>query len=393
MTMDIRDVVIVGGGAVGCAVAYHLKTLAPRLSVTVLERDPRYLAASSALSASSIRLQFSQPVNIALSRYGMDFLREAGERLEVDGERPEIGYVERGYLYLATAAGAAGLRELNAIQRGCGADVALLEPAALSARFPWLATDDLALGSLGLRGEGWFDGWSLLQALRRKARALGAGFVHAEATALERRGRRIEAVTCADGRRIACGLLVNAAGPQAAAVARMAGVELPVVALRHSVFVFDAREPLADVPLTIDPSGFWFRPEGPRRFIAGAPPRDAGTPASATLEVDHAQFEDELWPGLARRVPAFEAIRPGASWAGFYEMNTFDHNAILGRVPGVDNLLLANGFSGHGLQQAAGAGLAVAEIAIHGAARTLDVGALAFERIAAGRPVLERNVI
>lgn len=393
MTMDRADVVIVGGGVMGCALAWQLRRLEPACAVCVLERDPRYLTASSALSASSIRQQFSQPVNIALSRYGFEFLRTLGERLAVDGERPDVGLVERGYLYLATADGAATLRELNALQRACGADIALLEPAALAARFPWLATDDLALGSLGLRGEGWFDGYALLQALRRKARALGARFVQAEAAALVMQGGRVEAVACADGRRVACGELVDAAGPQAAQVAAMAGVALPVVPLRHSVFVFDSRDALDGVPLVIDPSGFWFRPEGPRRFLVGAPPRDAGSPASATLEVDHAQFDDELWPGLAHRVPAFEAIRRGAAWAGFYEMNTFDHNAVIGRVPGRANFSLLCGFSGHGLQQAAGAGLALAEILLHGASRTLDVSTLGFDRIAAGRPVLERNVI
>ena len=393
MTQHRADIVIVGGGVMGCALAYQLRTLDRTRSVCVLERDPRYVAASSALSASSIRQQFSQPVNIALSRYGFEFLRSLGERLEVDGERPDVGLVERGYLYLATADGASTLRELNALQRACGADIALLEPAALAARFPWLATDDLALGSLGLRGEGWFDGYALLQALRRKARALGAEFVHAEVVSLAMQGDRVEAVACADGRRIGCGELVDAAGPQAAQVAAMAGVALPVVPLRHSVFVFDSRDALEGVPLVIDPGGFWFRPEGPRRFLVGAPPRDAGTPASATLEVDHAQFDDELWPGLARRVPAFEAIRRGAAWAGFYEMNTFDHNALIGRVPGRANFSALCGFSGHGLQQAAGAGLALAEILVHGASRTLDVSSLGVERIAARRPVLERNVI
>ncbi|MEP6502777.1 MAG: FAD-binding oxidoreductase [Betaproteobacteria bacterium] len=393
MTTDRQDVVIVGGGVMGCSVAYHLKLLAPELGVLVIERDPRYVAASSALSASSIRQQFSSPVNIALSQYGFRFLSEAGDRLAVTGERPDVGLVERGYLYLATAAGAESLRELNALQRGCGADVALLAPDALAARFPWLATHDLALGSLGLHGEGWFDGYALLQALRRKAKALGAGFLHAEVTGLEMSAGRVAAVDCGDGRRIACGELVNAAGPQAGHVARLAGVELPVVPMRHGVFVFECRDALADVPLVIDPCGLWFRPEGARRFLVGAPPRDPASPDNATLEVDHAQFDDELWPALAHRVPAFEAIRRTSAWAGFYEMNTFDHNAIIGRVPDVANLLLINGFSGHGLQQAPAAGLALAEILVHGAAGTIDVSPLAFDRIAAGRPVRERNVI
>jgi glycine/D-amino acid oxidase-like deaminating enzyme len=393
LTADRYDIVIVGGGVMGCSVAYHLKLLAPALTVLVMERDPRHVAASSALSAGSIRQQFSTPVNIALSRYGFQFLREAGDRLAVDGERPEVGLVERGYLYLATAAGAESLRELNAVQRGCGADIALLAPDALSARFPWLATDDLALASLGLHGEGWFDGYGLLQALRRKAKSLGAEFLRAEAVGLRLSAGRVAAVECSDGRRIGCGELVNAAGPQAARVAACAGVALPVVPVRHSVFVLECPQALPDMPLVIDPCGLWFRPEGARRFLAGAPPRDPASPASATLEVDHAQFDEQLWPALAHRVPAFEALRCVSAWAGFYEMNLFDQNALIGRVPEVANLLLINGFSGHGLQQAPAAGLALAEIVVHGAARTIDVATLGLARIAAGRPVTERNII
>ncbi len=388
-----HDVVILGAGVMGCSVAYHLKTLEPALSVLVVERDPSYATASSALSASSIRQQFSTPVNIALSQYGVAFLRDATQRLAVDDERPEVGFVERGYLYLATSAGAPALRELNAIQRGCGADIALFDSPALASRYPWLATADLALGSLGLSGEGWFDGYALLQALRRKAKALGAEFVAAEASELVLAAGRVAAIVCADGRRFGCGMVVNAAGPQAAHVARMAGIALPVAPMRQSVFVFECRDALADVPLVIDPCGLWFRPEGACRFIAGAPPRDAGTDTSTTLTVDHAQFDEQLWPALARRVPAFEAIRQTSSWAGFYEMNLFDHNAIIGRAGEPANLLLINGFSGHGLQQAPAAGLALAEIVLHGQSRTLDVSALAFDRIAQGRPLRECNII
>ncbi len=388
-----HDVVIVGAGVMGCSVAYHLKTLEPTLSVLVIERDPSYATASSALSASSIRQQFSTPVNIALSQDGIAFLRDAAQRLAVGDERPEVGLSERGYLYLATAAGAPALRELNAVQRACGADIALLDAAALAARYPWLATDDLALGSLGVRGEGWFDGHGLLQALRRKAKSLGATFVAAEATGLRLEAGRVAAVETADGRAWPCGTLVNAAGPHAARVARWAGVELPVVPMRQCVFVFECRETLADVPLVIDPGGLWFRPEGPRRFIAGAPPRDPASPDNATLEIDHAQFDEQLWPALARRVPAFEAIRRTSAWAGFYEMNLFDHNAVIGPVGEPANLLLINGFSGHGLQQAPAAGRALAEIVVHGRSRTIDVSALAFDRIAQGRPLRERNII
>ena len=168
------EVTVIGGGVMGAATACFLAR-DHGARVTVVERDPSYAQASSSLSLSSIRQQFSQPANIALSRWSLDFLRRVGEELATDDDVPAIGLVEPGYLYLATAAGAPLLQSLNAVQRAHGADVALLAPAQIAARFPWLAVDDLALGSLGLSGEGWFDGPALHRAFRRKARACGCG--------------------------------------------------------------------------------------------------------------------------------------------------------------------------------------------------------------------------
>ncbi len=389
-----QHIVIVGGGVIGSASAYFtLADPAFRGSVTVIERDPTYAQASSALSASSIRQQFSTAVNIAIGHYGIAFLRNAAEHLAVGDERPEIGLVEPGYLYLATTAGASMLAEHHALQRTLGVDVALLDPAALRTRFPWLATADLALGSLGLTGEGWFDGYSLLQAFRRKARSLGARYVAAEATGFSASGERISAVELADGARIDGDIFVNAAGPWAARVARWAGIDLPVRGRRRCVFVFSCPAPIARCPLVIDPCGLWFRPEGERQFICGTAPDPDQDADDAPLEVDHALFERAIWPALAARVPAFEALRQTRAWAGWYEYNSFDQNGIVGAHPQVRNLIFANGFSGHGMQQAPAVGRGVAELLVHGGYRTLDLTPLAFERIAENRPLVERNVI
>ena len=382
------DVVVIGGGVIGSAVAMHLAL--GGAGVTVVERDPTYAAASSSLSASGIRQQYSQPVNIALGLYGITFLRDAAAHLLVDGEGPALSLREPGYLYLATSDGADTLRANHAVQRAAGVDVVLLDPAALRARFPWLSTDGLALGSLGLSGEGWFDGPGLAAAFRRKARSLGATWTHGDAAGLERDGARVSAVRLRDGTRLPCGAVVNAAGPHARAVAAMAGVPLPVEARRRCVFVFTCPDALPGCPLVIDPTGVWWRPEGDR-FIAGwSPPDDA---EDFGLEVDHALFDDVIWPALAARVPAFERVRGAGAWAGHYEFNTFDHNALLGPHPDAPNLYFANGFSGHGMQQAPGVGRGIAELVLHGAYQTLDLSALSVTRVAAGRPLLERNVI
>ena len=388
-----RHIVIVGGGVIGSAIAsFALGDPSFRGTVTVVERDPTYARASSALSASSIRQQFSTSINVDIGRYGIEFLRRADEELAVDGQRADLGLVEPGYLFLATAAGAAQLERSHAVQVARGVDVALLDPAALRARFPWLSTDGIALGSLGLSGEGWFDGWSLLQAFRRKARSRGAKYVVADATGFDVEGARIAAVRLADGSRLAGDVFVNAAGPWAASVARWLGIDLPVRARRRSVFVFTCPTPLPRCPLVIDPSGLWFRPEGDG-YIGGRSPDEADDPDDAPLDVDHAQFEHALWPILAQRVPAFEALRQTRAWAGYYEMNTVDHNGIVGAHPHWPNFVLANGFSGHGMQQSPAIGRGVAELIVHGGYRTLDLSPLGVERLARDERIVELNVV
>lgn len=389
-------IAIIGGGAIGSAIALFLTQMAPGQSVVVVERDPCYARASSALSASSIRQQFSSPINIAISQFGIEFLRDIGARLQVNGERPDIGLVEAGYLYLASPAGEAVLRDNHAVQRGMGADVALLAPGELRGRFPWLDTQGVTLGSLGLSSEGWFDGYSLLQALRRKAQAQGARYVQAEAVGVDTQAsggvQHISALRLADGERLACSAVVNAAGPWARAVAQWLGIDLPVFARRRTVFHFTCPQPLPGCPLLIDTSGIWLRPEG-AGFIAGFCPPEDQDPDDLPLEPDHAAFENHVWPTLAERIPAFEALRLHSSWAGYYEMNAFDHNAIVGRHPACDNLYFANGFSGHGLQQCPAIGRGLAERILTGRWQTLDLEPLAFQRLLDHRPLLERNVI
>ena len=376
-------IVIVGGGVMGSSIAWHLSG-DPGFEgpVTVIERDPAYTRASSALSASSIRQQFSTPLNIHLSRHGIEFLRQAKELLDVD-----LGLREPGYLFLASPAGEAVLRANNAIQRGEGCAVELLEPAALVRRFPAISRDGVVLASHGTANEGWFDGPALMQGFRRKARERGVAYVDDEVVALAP-----HEVTLRSGRVISARTIVIAAGPWSGEVAAMAGIALPVEPRRRSVFVFDCRETLPLLPLTIDPSGVWFRPEG-RFYLAGTTPAPGNDPAGAPLEVQHEEWDDLVWPALAHRVPAFEAAKVVNAWAGYYEYNTFDQNGIVGRHPEIDSIVFATGFSGHGIQQSPAVGRAVAELIVHGSYRTLDLSPFGYERISAGRPVRELNVV
>lgn len=387
------DVVIAGGGVIGSAVAYFLAA-EPGFDgqVLVVEPDPGYRHASTPRSVGGIRQQFSTPENIRMSAFGAAFLREAPQRLAVDGECPDLGFRERGYLFLASPEGAAVLAENRRVQAEHGADNVLLAPDQIAARFPWMRTDGIAAGCLGRSGEGWLDPHALLLALRRKARALGVDYVTDRVCGIELAGGRVARVRLAAGDRLAPGHLVNAAGARARELAALAGVALPVAPRRRQVFAIECREELPGCPLVVDPSGAYFRPEG-ALFLCGRAPDPDHDPDTLDLEVDHAQFEEVIWPLLAARVPAFEAVKVRNAWAGLYAVNTLDANAILGPHPEIPNLHFANGFSGHGLQQSPAAGRAIAEHITHGAYRSLELSRFGYQRILDGTPVRERNVV
>lgn len=390
---EFCDVVILGGAAVGSAAAYFLSAHPGFTgSVRVIEADPSYQWCATTRSVASIRHQFSTPGNIRMSQFGTRFVREIAHHLAVDGELPDVGFREAGYLFLASATGLSVLRSNHAVQLACGVDVALLSPSELAQRFAWLRTDDLAGGSLGLSGEGWLDANGLMQAFRRKARAQGVRYQAAKATGLLRQGHHIDAVMLDDGTRLHCGAVINAAGTGAAALARSAGIDLPVQSRKRCVFHFESPEAAPGCPLVIDPSGVYFRPEG-KGFLCGVALPEDQDPECHDFDVQHGLFDDLLWPTLAQRVPGFEAARVRNAWAGHYDVNLLDHNLILGAHPQVDNLLFANGFSGHGLQQSPAVGRALAELVVAGRFETLDLAEFGWSRVLDNRPLREINVV
>jgi FAD-dependent oxidoreductase domain-containing protein 1 len=396
------DVIIIGGAAIGSSIAYHLAA-DPQFSgsVVVVEKDPTYVRAASALSAASIRQQYSSAINIKISLHGIHFLRKISDYLSIDGEMPVIDLHEGGYLYLASEAGQSILVENYNVQMQEGADIVLFDGEGLSRQFPWLRTDDLYCGTWGKSGEGWFDGWALMQAFRRKARALGVHYLKDEVVAIETVGQSISGVRLASGECLGCGIVINAAGARGRDVAAMAGIDIPVFPKKRFVYTFHCKTPLSNVPLLIDPSGAWCRPEGRageagQLFIGSIGPREDDedpTMLDDDFSVDPYLFEDRIWPALAHRIPAFEEIKPGRAWAGPYDMNLFDHNAILGPVSGLSGFLVANGFSGHGLQQSPAVGRGLAEYIIYGEYRSLDLSELGFDRIRDNKPMLEKCVI
>lgn len=397
------DVVVVGGAVIGSAVAYFLAA-DPGFDgkILVVERDPTYLKAATSLSSSSIRMQFSNPINVKISQFGSEFIRTFADRMQVAGEaRPDLHFHSGGYLFLANSEEQENvLRQNHAVQKACGADVVLWNRDELAGAFPHLRVDDIRLASYGRSGEGWFNNTGLMYGFKAKARELGAEYTTDEVVGIERDGDRVTAVRLRSGADIGAGTVVNASGPRAALTARMAGLDLPVEPRKRTIFVFDCAatpEGTANVnagrlPLMIDPSGVFCRPEG-KFFLAGCPPVEDPAAGFDDFEPRYEEFEDIIWPALAGRSPAFEAIKVVNQWAGHYDFNVLDHNLIVGRHPEVQNFIFANGFSGHGLQQGPAAGRGVSELIVYGGYRTLDLSEVGYERVLENRPFLEKAVI
>ncbi|MRX50274.1 FAD-dependent oxidoreductase [Paracoccus sp. S-4012] len=390
----MTDVLIAGGAVMGASVAFWLKRLDPTLSVTVIEPDPGYATSSTALSAAGIRSQFTNAVNIEISRFGIDFIRDFARYTGPEGGVPDLGLRENGYLFLAsTETGAATLESLAELQRSLGAGTEVLDPAGLGARFPWMSLDGISAGSFGPRDEGFFDNMGLLAGLKNAARAAGAVWLRDRVTAFERGDGPITAALLEQGGRREAQVFVNCAGPRCAALMRSVGLNLPVEPRKRTVFVVDApkaRHP--DAPLIVDPTGIWFRPEHGQWLAATVPATD-GPCAEDDFDPDHALWEDAVWPALYTRAEGFAEARVTRMWAGHYAFNTLDQNAILGRNPQAPNLYHANGFSGHGLQQAPAVGRGIAEQIVHGDWVTLDLSSLGVQRVLDGQPFAEAAIV
>lgn len=390
----MADVLIAGGAVMGASVAFWLSRMDPGLKITVIEPDPSYATSSTALSAASIRLQFSDPTNVQISRFGIEFIRDFAAQTGPAGGVPDLGFRENGYLFLTgSETGAAMLETLARMQRDCGAGTQVLSPAQIARQFPWMNVADITAGSWGSRDEGWFDNMGLLQGLRNAARAAGVTFLRDRVTGFERDGRRVMSAVLESGQRIYAGHFVNTAGTRAAELMHSMGLDLPVEPRKRTVFVIDAPNAChPDAPLVVDHSGIYMRPEH-NHWIAATVPATDGPCAPDDFDPDHQLFEDCVWPSLYNRAEGFDCSRIVRWWVGHYAYNTFDQNALLGANPQLDNFFHANGFSGHGLQQAPAVGRGIAELIVHGDWQTLDLSALSVARVAQGRPYTEAHIV
>lgn len=391
------DVIIVGGAMYGSSIAWWLSDNKDfNGSVLVVERDPTYEWTSTVHTNSCIRQQFSEPINIRISQFGAEYIKNFRDYMGGDPAVPAITLQSFGYMYLAGSdARAEALRATQAVQAANGAGTKYMTAAEIKAAYPFYNMDDIVAGNHNLIDEGYFDGATIFDWWKRKARAAGVEYIHNAVVAMTKNanGTRVESVTLASGEVVSCGTVVNASGPRANLTSAMAGIDLPVEPRKRYTFIFDAAEPLdRDLPLTIDPVGVHVRSDG-RYYMAGCPPEEDSAVDPADFTADHTIWEDKVWPAIAHRIPAFERVKLVNSWVGHYAYNTLDQNAIVGPHTEVENFIFANGFSGHGFQQSPAIGRGIAEFIATGAYQTLDLSLFSFARIARGEKFVEKAVI
>jgi len=393
------DVVIVGGAMYGASVSWWLTECAGFDGrILVVERDSSYEFTSTAHTNSCIRQQFSRPINIHVSQFGAEFIKNFRSFMGGDERVPDIILQNYGYMYLAdTEEFAATLRETQAIQQAEGAGTKFMSRAEIAADYPFYMLDDIVGANHNLVDEGYFDGGTIFDWWKRSGRERGVEYIENEVVSMAKNaaGTAVDSVTLKTGEIISCGTVVNASGPRAARTAAMVGISLPVEPRKRYTYIFDAENPLdQDLPLTIDPSGVHMRTDGAYYLAGGAADENSEEAAAYDdFEQDHSLWESKFWPTIATRIPQFEAIKLVNSWAGHYAYNLLDQNAIIGRHTKIENFVFVNGFSGHGFQQSPAMGRGVSELIAYGEYRSLDLSPFEYKRIEDNAAFTEKAVI
>ncbi|MBV9860454.1 MAG: FAD-binding oxidoreductase [Alphaproteobacteria bacterium] len=378
--------VIIGGGVIGSSIAYHLAAAGHAGDAVVIEPDPTYEFAASPRATGGIRQLYTVPENIRMVQYGHQLYGEFETVMAVDGEPAPIDFHRMGYLWLGT-----GKRDIDSlisnwrVQTAHDVRVELLDRKGVKHRFPSIRVDDIDIAAYS-PDDGFLDPHSVLMGFRRKAVSLGIRYVKDCVVDFECAGRRLSAVRLESGERMAAEQVVNAANCWGPELCEKLGMKVPVYPMHRATYYFEIREKLEMMPLTRHISrNMEFRPQG-AGYISGNTRYDV--PPGFNWEVDYGYFDEAIWPGLADMVPAFEALKVTGAWAGHYDQNSFDNNAILGPWIGtLDNFHVALGFSGHGLMQAPAVGRGLSELLLYGRYQTLDLSRLGYQRILDGTPL------
>jgi glycine/D-amino acid oxidase-like deaminating enzyme len=390
MDNSTYDVVIVGGGIMGSSTAYSLMSADNKLKVAVVEMDPVYTRASTTLSMANVRIQFSLKQNIQISQYAFEVLERFEDTMAVGEDKLNISYRREGNLFLIDENGCSVSKESLALQKSLGCRVEWWSPEKIKQHYPLYDMSGLVGGTFGPQ-DGHFDAYAVLMGYKAKARSLGAQYIEGEVVELMSAGGRISGVKLTSGGSLTAKFVINCAGAWAARVAQMAGVKLPVEPVKRQVFALDpAVKPEGPLPLTILPSGLYFRTETGDQILLGKSMDE--DPVAFDFNWDDKRFMEILWPELAEFVPSFDTLKLVRGWAGLYAVNSLDGNAILGEWPDLKGFFLANGFSGHGLQQGPAVGRYLAELII-GLTPTLDLSIFRPERILENKPLSEGGLV
>ena len=384
------DIIIVGGGIMGSATAYSLMQADNRLKLVVIEKDPSYSRASTTLSMSNARIQFSLKQNVQISQYAFETLERFDKNMAVGDKIPHIGFKREGNLFVVNAQGFESATSAIQLQKDLGCDILWLSPEEITAQYPLYHMKAYVGGTFGPQ-DGYFDAYAALMGYKAKALAMGARYMEDEVTGIRRANKRVEGVHLASGSVLEAGVVINCAGAWAAQVARTAHVDLPIDPVKRQVFVLDTTvKPERPLPLTVLPSDLYFRTETGGHILLGKSMDE--DPVGFDFSWDEKRFYDVLWPELAEFVPAFDTLKLIRGWAGLYAVNRMDSNAILGEWPEIKGLFLANGFSGHGLQQAPAVGRYLSEIII-GKDPILDLSVFSPRRILDNKPLTEMGLV
>ena len=390
MSMKSYDIIIIGGGIMGSATAYNLKKTDPTLKVAVVERDPTYARASTTLSMSNVRIQFSLKENIQISRYAFEVLDRFEDEMAVDGNKPKIYYHREGNLFLVDESNEAQARRAYELQKSLRCRIEWWEPQKIKEAFELYETGSFSGGTYG-PDDGHFDAYAALMGYKTKARSLGVEYLKNDVNKITTRNGRVTGVELASTESLATRLVINCAGAWAAQVAATTGVNLPIMPVKRQVFALDtAVKPQGPLPLTVLPSGLYFRTETGGVILLGKSMTEDAT--GFHFSWDDKRFMEILWPELAEFVPAFDRLKLVRGWAGLYAVNTLDGNAVLGEWPELQGLFLANGFSGHGLQQAPAVGRYLAELVLK-LPVALDLSIFGPQRILDNKPLSEVGLV
>jgi FAD-dependent oxidoreductase domain-containing protein 1 len=384
------DIVVIGGGAVGAAVAYFVKLLDPSTQISVVERDPTYSLASTLRGSGGVRRLFSLPENIELSKFSIAFFDTFAETMAVDGVKADIGLQKHGYLFIVPPSARDGLKRNFDIQQRLGCNVLWLEPDELKQMLPSMNVSDLG-AAVYSPDDGWLVNRGVLMGFRNKATSMGVEFLADEVVGLVRKGKSVTTAKLTSGQLLEASHFVNAAGAWAKDICALLDIHVPIEPLRRFEHYFESQDPIEPLPYIKDTKALAFRPEG-NGYSGGVP--TLAEPRGYNFEVDDTYFERVVWPALAHRFPQFEKAICKGTRSGLYDQNDFDGNVIIG--PGADglgNFHMLAGFSGHGLMHAPGCGRAMAELLLKGRYETIDLTRFGWQRLLDGTPIREEGII